>query len=208
MTHDDLCERATAWLRSTGRCDPVLAGIASCFEIPDAIGWNTDGSMVIECKTSRVDFLRDRKKYVELRHPDGWSYRLKRLTKKQAVELGCVEEPQPNMGDRRYFLCPPEVATADDLRKFYPDHGLLHIVGRRVHMMWPAPERENVSHKAEIRYLRFALMHMRDNLLKSGFGVDLCKLTQFFGEDGLINPQAQKEAAAPLFARTNGLDAG
>ena len=113
-THDHLCERAAAWLRSTGRCDPVLAGIASCYEIPDAIGWNVGGSIVIECKTSRVDFLRDRKKYVRLRHPDGWAYQSKRLTKKKAVEMGCVEEPIANMGDRRYFLCPPEVATAGD----------------------------------------------------------------------------------------------
>ena len=206
MTHDYLCERAAQWLRSTGRCDPVLRGIASCYEIPDAIGWNMGGSMVIECKTSRMDFLRDQKKYKFLCPPDHNTeshWRLRKITKAAAIAEGWIYKSRPNMGDRRYFLCPPEVASLEDVRKFYPDHGLLHVVGRRVHTVWPAPKREHISHKAEIRYLRFALIHVRDNLQKSGFGVDLCKLTQFFGEDGLINPQTQKEAAAPLFANAD-----
>ena len=108
--------------------------------------------------------------------------------------MGCVEEPIANMGDRRYFLCPPEVASIDDVAKFYPDHGLLHAVGRRVRTMRAAPERKHISHKAEIRYLRFALIHVRCNLEKNGFVVNLCKLTQFFGEDGIVNPQTQKAA--------------
>lgn len=200
MNHTDLCERAAAWLRSSGRCDPVLNGIGSAYEIPDAIGWNTGGSIVIECKTSRIDFLRDRKKYVRLRRPDGWVYQFKRLTKKQKIEQGFVEEQIPNMGDRRYFLCPPEVASADDIKKLYPDHGLFHLIGRRLQQMLDAPKREHVSHQGEVRYLRFALIHARDNLLKNGFVVDLPKLTQFFGEDGIVDAQQQKERSAPLFA--------
>jgi hypothetical protein len=41
----------------------------STAEIPDAIGWNTHGSVVVECKTSRADFMRDRDKRVLWRRP-------------------------------------------------------------------------------------------------------------------------------------------
>jgi len=62
MSHKELCDRAASWLRGSKRCDPVLYGIASAREIPDAIGWNSYGSIVVECKMSVEDFLRDKAK--------------------------------------------------------------------------------------------------------------------------------------------------
>lgn len=63
MTHDELITRAVRWLKGTRKCRVVASEIASAyFEIPDAIGWNRFYSVLIECKTSHSDFLRDRKK--------------------------------------------------------------------------------------------------------------------------------------------------
>jgi hypothetical protein len=68
-THQQLCDRALRWLSGTRRCEPVFAGIASCSEVPDAIGWSScyahEGSTVIECKISRSDFYAERKKITD-----------------------------------------------------------------------------------------------------------------------------------------------
>ena len=59
MTHAELVARAGAWLRS--RCSIVLCELKTNLpEIPDAIGWMGDGwSVLVECKASRSDFVRD-----------------------------------------------------------------------------------------------------------------------------------------------------
>ncbi len=64
MTHDDLVKRARRWLTSTARCRFVLTEMRSvyAYEEPDAIGWRGTVSIVIECKTSRSDFMADKKK--------------------------------------------------------------------------------------------------------------------------------------------------
>ena len=60
MTHDELVVRAVAWLRKRMQCRVVLANCGTSEERPDAIGWiDPDWSIVIECKASRSDFLRD-----------------------------------------------------------------------------------------------------------------------------------------------------
>ncbi|MDA8485121.1 adenylosuccinate synthase [Pseudomonas resinovorans] len=73
-SHADLCTLAVKWLKR-----PNSAGGPGCHvavsecrsgwtgEIPDAIGFRAagsddDGSIVVECKTSRSDFLADKKK--------------------------------------------------------------------------------------------------------------------------------------------------
>lgn len=62
MTHKQLCERAARWLKTIG-CRVVLSEIASSGrEIPDAIGWRSGISILIECKTSQADFKQDFKK--------------------------------------------------------------------------------------------------------------------------------------------------
>ena len=69
----DLVRRAVAWLRSNrttrnqphGRQVVVFAELVTeaTKEIPDAIGWDARGvSTLVECKTSRADYHRDRLK--------------------------------------------------------------------------------------------------------------------------------------------------
>jgi hypothetical protein len=63
MTHADLVTRAVRWLRNTQRCGVVFAEHSAGWEHPDAMGWRGGGySTVVECKVSRADFFKDRKK--------------------------------------------------------------------------------------------------------------------------------------------------
>ena len=68
------------------------------------------------------------------------------------------------MGDFRYFMCEdPNIISIADIVKHAPDHGLLFVQGRRVHVVMEAPRREeNVDHPSEIRYLRFAIINRKD----------------------------------------------
>jgi hypothetical protein len=78
------------WL--SRRCSVVLYEFATeADENPDVIGWAPEaGSVVIECKLSRSDFLRDATKTVRV-------------------------NPRTGMGQRRYFLCPPDLIHVKDL---------------------------------------------------------------------------------------------
>lgn len=75
MTHSDMCKLAVAWLKrpySRGghgckvAIDECITGWSG--EIPDAIGYCStgqplrDGTVLVECKVSRADFLADRSK--------------------------------------------------------------------------------------------------------------------------------------------------
>jgi hypothetical protein len=73
FTHQDLCSLAVNWLqRAPGRkgpaCQVAFSEAKSGWigEIPDAIGFRTvaedEGSVVVEVKVSRADFLADRSK--------------------------------------------------------------------------------------------------------------------------------------------------
>lgn len=66
MTHSDLIDVAVRWLRRRPHnCSVVFAElqVQSCIERPDAIGFGYGGgSILVECKVSRADFLKDRNK--------------------------------------------------------------------------------------------------------------------------------------------------
>jgi hypothetical protein len=95
-------------------------------ENPDVIGWVPEaGSVLIECKLTRSDFLRDSSKTVR-------------------------KNPRAGMGKRRYYLSPPEVIQIKDLP---PKWGLLWTVKGQVVVKREArgyPER-NLA--AEVRFL-------------------------------------------------------
>jgi hypothetical protein len=78
------------WL--SRRCSVVLYEFATeADENPDVIGWAPEaGSVVIECKLTRSDFLRDAAKTVR-------------------------KKPRTGMGQRRYFLCPSDLIQVKDL---------------------------------------------------------------------------------------------
>lgn len=133
MTHQELCMVAERWLRRTKHC--TVVSTSACImtdEQPDCIGWKGQGfSWVIECKVSRVDFLRDQKKW-------------HRLT--------------AGMGDWRYYLTPPALLKANEIPDGW---GLLELHGRSVKVIVPVNEaigREK-AYRQELRKL--ISMHKR-----------------------------------------------
>lgn len=94
LTHHELTVRAEAWLKRNGytvTCREVVS-YSTFGETPDAIGWSPSRgtSCLIECKVSRSDFLRDKKKL-------------------------CRREWDNGMGQRRFFMCEPGIIQAEEL---------------------------------------------------------------------------------------------
>ena len=122
LTHTELCERARRWLGGPGRCPITLVEfVAAWAEIPDAIGFRNGGqdSVLIECKASRSDFLRDGQK----RH-------------RQAGVSA--------LGSYRYYLSEPDIIRPEDLPERW---GLLWVKPRGLRLVagadpgrhyWPA----------------------------------------------------------------------
>lgn len=100
LTHSDLCGIAVKWLKRANSaggpgCHIAVSECRSGWtgEVPDAIGFRAagsidDGSVVVECKTSRSDFLADRKKA-------------------HRIDGGC--------GNWRYFMAPEGIISPDEL---------------------------------------------------------------------------------------------
>jgi len=193
MTHREMVEVARRWLRGSARCSPVLSGIASTSEIPDAIGWSSSykhrGSIVVECKTTVSDLRRDGQKAAMFRHPEhGWLLpgrgRVRSMLK-QGYERA---ESAPTIGRYRYFLLPRGLADPAKVVGWYPDHGVLLLCGSRVCRAVAAPRREHADLDSEIRLLRFALVHLEHNLAALGCAVDLVEATKFAGARGIELP--------------------
>lgn len=108
MKHSDLVKRAASWLRNTANCGVVLSELAThAGQEPDAIGFRTEGSFLIECKTSRSDFRRDQKK--------DWM---------RAEDL--------SVGTWRYYMTPPGLLKPSELPAKW---GLLEVHGRSVRLI-------------------------------------------------------------------------
>ena len=106
-THSELVDLGHKYLMKTVRCSFAIKEISSvAIEIPDVIGFmiGSPATFLIECKTSRSDFLADKKK--EFR-----------------------KYPQMGMGMFRSFLCEPGVINVEDLPKGW---GLLYIKNGRI----------------------------------------------------------------------------
>src|SRR5665213_2707091 len=125
MQHSTLVAMGVQWL--SRKCSVVLYEFATpADENPDVIGWIAgSGSVLIECKLTRSDFLRDAAKSVR-------------------------KNPRTGMGHRRYYLCPPELIQVKDLP---PKWGLLWATRGQIVVMREArgyPER-NLT--AEVQFL-------------------------------------------------------
>lgn len=186
MTHDELVRRAIRWLRSK-KFDPVLAGIASCKEIPDAIGWSSSDCSVIECKTSLADFRRDRHKYINFQRGN-IILATKHIQGRRDRFSDWEKVAKKSMGQHRYFLCEAGVIPAEAVGEHNPDHGLLYVQGKQVRTIIEAPLRTDMRDlESEVKFLRYALVHLRDNLGKRGVTCNLPKATQYFGaHEGFI----------------------
>jgi hypothetical protein len=115
VSHEDLRKLAMSWLKRSkwnntthnydgGHCSIVLSEITSAGdEIPDAIGWRMGHSVLVECKTSRSDFLADAKK----------PHRM--------IGTGA--------GEYRFFLVPKGLVSTSELPA---DWGLLEIEGKTI----------------------------------------------------------------------------
>lgn len=107
LTHSDLVKIAGRWLRNTAGCTVVLEELCAATgngENPDAIGWYTGRTMLVECKVSRSDFLADRKKPFRA-------------------------NPDRGLGLYRYFMAPKGLIKVDELPARW---GLLEVNGGRV----------------------------------------------------------------------------
>lgn len=105
MTHDELVRKAACWLRRKGY-GVVFTEFRTCgSEEPDALGFNSRGSCLVECKTSRSDFLVDFKKF-HRRHPE------------------------EGMGNVRFFMTASGLLSPEELPAGW---GLLEVRGARVY---------------------------------------------------------------------------
>lgn len=113
------------WL--SRQCSVVFYEFAAeADENPDVIGWAPGaGSVLIECKLSRSDFLRDGTKSVR-------------------------SDPRAGMGHRRYYLCPPHLIQVKDLP---PKWGLLWTAKGEVIVKREARGHPERNLAAEVRFL-------------------------------------------------------
>jgi hypothetical protein len=104
MNHDELVYYAARWL---GKDHPLVITemVHGGGESPDAIGFKTHVSTIVECKTTRADFFSDAKKYFR-------------------------RDPERGMGDHRYYLTPKGLLDVEEIPNRW---GLLEVKGNRVY---------------------------------------------------------------------------
>lgn len=93
MDHNELVKIAEMWLLKAKWCSFALAELCALGgngETPDAIGWRSGYSILVECKTSRADFHADKNKRFR-------------------------KYPEQGMGTYRFFMCPAGVIESEDL---------------------------------------------------------------------------------------------
>ena len=118
--HYELCKLGARLLRS--RNNPTLPYNRACMystveivccgaELTDVWGTTGDLTVLIEVKTSRADFLADKRKYARSK---------------------VAEELNQQIGNYRYYLCPEGVITEEDLPENW---GLLVYDGKKIRML-------------------------------------------------------------------------
>lgn len=142
MNHKELITRADRWLLKSKGCGFTLVELNSnnngC-ETPDVIGWKYAHSHLIECKSSRADFLSDKNKVAR-------------------------RMPERGMGNYRYYMCEPETIKPEDLPL---DWGLLYVYPKHVKQIIDPKYFDNIA-KNDIYILCSALrrVHIRGDLAK------------------------------------------
>jgi len=143
MKHDDLCALAEKFLlrQNFGVVfHDKFKAHTSTGEQPDCLGFRNGLSCLIECKTSRADFLVDKRKKFRV-------------------------DPSIGLGDWRFFLTPKGLLTTDELPSGW---GLLETDGKRVIKVFGFPNNTDWhtnkpftgNKQAECDYLYSALRRM------------------------------------------------
>jgi hypothetical protein len=125
MQHSTLVAMGVRWL--SRQCSVVLYEFAAeADENPDVIGWAPGaGSVLIECKLTRSDFLKNAAKPAR-------------------------RNPRTGMGQRRYYLCPQELIQVKDLPAKW---GLLWATKGQVIVKREARGHPERNLAAEVRFL-------------------------------------------------------
>lgn len=115
ITHSALCLLAESFLgrQSFGVVfHDKFKAVTQTGEQPDTLGFRNGVSVLIECKTSRTDFLADRKKKFRI-------------------------DPNLGLGDWRFFLAPKGLILCEELPAGW---GLLETCGKKVYKTsgWPS----------------------------------------------------------------------
>lgn len=107
ITHSDLVQRATNWLKNTFHCRVILTELTaytrSC-ETPDVIGWVNNRAILVECKMNKSDFYAD----------------LKKISRQTYA---------PALGHYRFYLSMPNIL---DPNKIPDNWGLYEVHGKRI----------------------------------------------------------------------------
>ncbi len=114
LTHDSLCLLAEKFLvKNTFGVvfHDKFKAYTNTGEQPDCLGFRSGVSCLIECKTSRSDFLADKRKKFRT-------------------------DPTLGMGDWRFFLAPTGIISVDELPTGW---GLLETDGKRVKKVYRFP---------------------------------------------------------------------
>ena len=145
VDHSDLCLLAYKFLKANNFGVVFRDGFkafTSTGEQPDALGFRSNTSCLIEVKVSRADFLADRKKPFRI-------------------------DPALGVGKWRFYLSPPDVISIQDLP---PGWGLLTVISGRVKKVsgWPpnsqwnkAPFSDQTNTIAEQEIMYSALRRMQ-----------------------------------------------
>lgn len=126
MTHKQLVERATNWIRHNKNCNVVARELRTAnTEHPDVIGfYGNGGSVLVECKVSRSDFLADREKI--FRHYE-----------------------DAGMGDFRYFAAPVGLIKLDEVPAGW---GLMEVGEHRIKIL-KEPDLKTSDKRCEVKVL-------------------------------------------------------
>lgn len=140
INHKSLCDIAVRWLkRANGSngpgCQFAVSEVATGWngEMPDAIGFKTEygyqGSVLVEVKVSRSDFLADFKKPHRCGDADA-------------------------LGNWRYYMCPEGVINPQDIP---PKWGLLYVNNRGhvKHVVSPFPIKNWLDYSNQLDQMKF-----------------------------------------------------
>ena len=134
MTHRELCKLAAKHLKAKGlshftRCQYVVCDFERAGECPDAFGWGSGFTQLIEVKVSRNDFISDKSK--------PWR-----------------KYPDIGLGEFRSYLCPEGVITESDLPAYW---GLLWVDDNGVIAQKVKPSWQKSNSKQEINLITSVL---------------------------------------------------